>query len=173
MSKFTKGHYLCPEAIGPSNFLLIIINLFIKLWGSSSNSIWDILLPREKCPNLQRAITYEIFFSIYSKLIRSSTHHYAINSRSFKALAPTVFEIQSTLLISNSKGLTETLWDIRTSTYQSWESEETINWTTTFSKWKCNLTPDFVCVEVLWPNQPNVVMSSTVSLLNHTFTGQA
>ena len=32
--------------------------------------------------------------------------------------------IQSTLVISNSKGLTETLRDIRTSTYQSWESEE-------------------------------------------------
>ena len=33
-------------------------------------------------------------------------------------------DIQSTLVISNSKGLTETLRDIRTSTYQSWESEE-------------------------------------------------
>ena len=32
--------------------------------------------------------------------------------------------IQSTLVIPNSKGLTETLRDIRTSTYQSWESEE-------------------------------------------------
>ena len=32
--------------------------------------------------------------------------------------------IQSTLVISNSKGLTETLRDIRTSTYQGWESEE-------------------------------------------------
>ena len=31
--------------------------------------------------------------------------------------------IQSTPVISNSKGLTETLRDIRTSTYQSWESE--------------------------------------------------
>ena len=30
-----------------------------------------------------------------------------------------------------------------------------------------------VCVEVLWPGQPNGVMSSAVSLLNHTFTGQA
>ena len=29
----------------------------------------------------------------------------------------------------------------------------------------------FVCVEVLWPSQPNVVMSSAVSLPNHTFTG--
>ena len=33
-------------------------------------------------------------------------------------------EIQPTLVISNSKGLTETLRDIRTSTYQSWENEE-------------------------------------------------
>ena len=32
---------------------------------------------------------------------------------------------------------------------------------------------DFVCVEVLRPSQPNGVMSSTVSLPNHTFTGQA
>ena len=31
----------------------------------------------------------------------------------------------------------------------------------------------FVCVEVLRPSQPNGVMSSLVSLPNHTFTGQA
>ena len=31
----------------------------------------------------------------------------------------------------------------------------------------------FVCIEVLRPSQPNGVMSSAVSLLNHTFTGQA
>ena len=31
----------------------------------------------------------------------------------------------------------------------------------------------FVCVEVLPPGQPNGVMSSMVSLPNHTFTGQA
>ena len=31
----------------------------------------------------------------------------------------------------------------------------------------------FVCFEVLWPSQPNGVMWSTVSLPNHTFTGQA
>ena len=35
-----------------------------------------------------------------------------------------IYDIQSALVISNSKGLTETLRDIRTSTYQSWESEE-------------------------------------------------
>ena len=31
----------------------------------------------------------------------------------------------------------------------------------------------FFCVEVLQPSQPNGVMSSAVSLPNHTFTGQA
>ena len=31
----------------------------------------------------------------------------------------------------------------------------------------------FVCVEVLWPSQPNEVMSSAISLTNQTFTGQA
>ena len=31
----------------------------------------------------------------------------------------------------------------------------------------------FVCIEVLLPSQPNGVMSSAVSLPNHTFTGQA
>ena len=32
---------------------------------------------------------------------------------------------------------------------------------------------NFVCVEVLRPSQPNGVMSSAVSLPNHTYTGQA
>ena len=37
-----------------------------------------------------------------------------------------------------------------------------------------SVDPDqFVCVEVLRPSQPNGVMSSEVSLPNHTFTGQA
>ena len=31
----------------------------------------------------------------------------------------------------------------------------------------------FVCVDVLRPRRPNGVMSSAVSLPNHTFTGQA
>ena len=31
----------------------------------------------------------------------------------------------------------------------------------------------FLCVEVLWPSQPNEVMLSTVSVPNHTFTEQA
>ena len=34
-------------------------------------------------------------------------------------------------------------------------------------------TRHLVCVEVLRPSQPSGVMSSAVSLPNHTFTGQA
>ena len=32
---------------------------------------------------------------------------------------------------------------------------------------------EYICVQVLRPSQPNGVMSSAVSLPNHTFTGQA
>ena len=39
---------------------------------------------------------------------------------------------------------------------------------------KCHTVVSFfVCGVVLWPSQPNGVMSSAVSLPNHTFTGQA
>ena len=41
------------------------------------------------------------------------------------------------------------------------------------SKWMLSTARLFVCVEVLRPSQPNGVMSSVVSLPNHTFTGQA
>ena len=44
-------------------------------------------------------------------------------------------KLQSTLVISNSKGLYETLRDIRSSTYQIYGAEEkTINRTTTFNR---------------------------------------
>ena len=45
-----------------------------------------------------------------------------------------------------------------------------VAWYRAFAQIKTRL---FVCVEVLRPSQPNGVMSSAVSLPNHTFTGQA
>ena len=39
--------------------------------------------------------------------------------------------------------------------------------------WKKSTLKILFCVEVLRPSQPNGVMSSAVSLPNHTFTGQA
>ena len=48
--------------------------------------------------------------------------------------------VQSTLVISNSKGLSEILRDIRTSTYQICRIEEKLIRLTTFNKYMCNLT---------------------------------
>ena len=50
-------------------------------------------------------------------------------------------KIQSTLVISKSKGPAETLRDIRTLTYQMWRIEENTELTTKFHKWTCYLTP--------------------------------
>ena len=59
--------------------------------------------------------------------------------------------IQSTLVISNSKGLSEILQDIRTSTYQICGIKENINRTTTFNKCVCNLTPEVRDIlKILW-----------------------
>ena len=44
------------------------------------------------------------------------------------------YKIQSTLVISKSKGPSETLRDIRTSTYQVFRIEENTNRTTKFQK---------------------------------------
>ena len=49
-------------------------------------------------------------------------------------------EVQSTLVFSNSKGLSEILRDIRTSTYQSCRIEEKIIRATTLNKNMCNWT---------------------------------
>ena len=48
--------------------------------------------------------------------------------------------IQSTLVFSNSKGLSEILRDIRTSTYQICRIEEKLIRLTTFNKYMCNWT---------------------------------
>ena len=61
----------------------------------------------------------------------------------FHILKPSKLQIQSTLVISNSKRLSEILRDIRTSTYQICRIEEKIIRTTTFYKWLCNLTLEF------------------------------
>ena len=59
--------------------------------------------------------------------------------------------IQSTLVISNSKGLSEILRDIRTSTYQSCRIEEKIIRTTTFNKYICYWTLEVRDVlKILW-----------------------
>ena len=48
-----------------------------------------------------------------------------------------------------------------------------IDYTENDRLWSFVCVEVFVCVEILRPSQPNGVMSSAVSLPNHTFTGQA
>ena len=48
--------------------------------------------------------------------------------------------VQSTLVIPNSKGLSEILRDIRTSTYRICRIEEKLIRLTTFNKYMCNWT---------------------------------
>ena len=62
-----------------------------------------------------------------------------------------VLLLHSTLVISNSKRLSEILRDIRTSTYQICRIEEKINKTTTFNKYMCNWTLDGRDIlKILW-----------------------
>ena len=59
-------------------------------------------------------------------------------------------ELQSTTVISKSKGLSEILQDIRTSTSDLQDGGK-INRTTTFHKWICNLTSDVRDIlKILW-----------------------
>ena len=46
-----------------------------------------------KCPNLQRAITHEVFFGIFSKVNQVIYSSLAMYSSTFKALALIRFEI--------------------------------------------------------------------------------
>ena len=60
-------------------------------------------------------------------------------------------DIQSTLVISNSKGLSEILRDIRTSTYQNCRIEEKLIRLTIFNKYMCNWTLEFRDIlKILW-----------------------
>ena len=71
--------------------------------------------------------------------------------RKFSDFGGEIFKIQSTLVISNSKGLSEIFRDIRTSTYQICRLEEKINRTTAFNKCRCNWTLEVRhMLKILW-----------------------
>ena len=62
-----------------------------------------------------------------------------------------LLKIRSTLFISNSKGLSEILRDIHTSTYQICRIEKKIIRTTTFNKYMCNWTLEVRDIlNILW-----------------------
>ena len=62
-----------------------------------------------------------------------------------------LLELQSTLVISNSKGLSEILRDIRTSTYQICRIGEKLIRLTIFNKYTCNWTLEVRDIlKILW-----------------------
>ena len=76
-------------------------------------------------------------------------------------------KVQSTLVISKSKGVYEILRDIRSSTYHICRIEEKVIRTTTFNKYICNLTLEVRDIlKILWkrgeiaPQEPFLLFST-------------
>ena len=70
------------------------------------------------------------------------------------------------------------MWPIQDSNLEPLDMKsDKLPTTSNFNNWspahEMSTQLSFVCIEILQPSQPNGVMSSTVSLPNHTFTGQA
>ena len=78
--------------------------------------------------------------------------------------------IQSIIVISNSKGLSEILRDIRTSTYQICRIEEKINRTTKFNKNMCNWTFEVRdTLKILWKKEKLLLRSNFSFFYHNTF----
>ena len=76
------------------------------------------------------------------------------------------YNIQLTLVISNSKGLAEILRDIRTSTYQICRIEEKVSRTTTFNKFICNWTLEVRDIaKILWKREISPLFHNIFHLL--------
>ena len=79
-----------------------------------------------------------------------------------------VTELQSTLVISNSKGLSEILRDIRTSTYQICRIEEKLIRLITFNKYMCNWTLEVRDIlKILWKRGEIAPRSNFSSFLQY------
>ena len=74
----------------------------------------------------------------------------------FTHFSSSIKTIYNRLSLSRSPVDSAMLRDIRTSTYQIYRYKEKTNWTTTFHKWKCNLTPDVRDIlKILWKRGEN------------------
>ena len=77
--------------------------------------------------------------------------------------------IQSTLVISNSKGFSEIVRDIRTSTYQICRIEEKLIQLTTFNKYMCNLTPEIRDIEKYFGKEEKLLLRAISPLFHNMF----
>ena len=99
-------------------------------------------------PRIASGTRLQVFVQITQGLLSFSNKVRRLTFDLFTArknLCP--IHLQSTLVISNSKGLSKILRDIRTSTYQICRLEEKINRTTAFNKCRCNWTLEvrYIC----------------------------
>ena len=89
-------------------------------------------------------MTFWNIFHIFPRKLDKTLHANCLLRNLHEVSGPiflgNIRKIQSTLIISNSKGLSKILWDIRTSTYQICRLEEKINRTTAFNKYIRNWT---------------------------------
>ena len=100
-------------------------------------------------------LSYDVIFLLqtgYGTRLKDKRRWSPISSyRRWLLLRNQVLIIQSTLVISNSKGLSEILRDIRTSTYQICRIEEKLIRLTTFDKYMCNWALEVRdIVKILW-----------------------
>ena len=77
--------------------------------------------------------------------------------------------MQSTIVISNSKGLSEILRDIRTATYQICRIEEKIIRTTTFNKYMCNWTLEVRDIKNIVEKRRNCSLGAISPLFHKIF----
>ena len=90
-------------------------------------------------------------------------------SYGYSFLTFSIIKIQSTLVILNSKGLSEILRDIRTSTYQICRIEEKLIRLTTFNKYMCNWTLEFRYIESIVEKRRNFSLGAISPVFRNIF----
>ena len=94
---------------------------------------WNFLLKKMWVAfAVQKLLTFfqqkniRILYIESAKTVNEMTLNKLVKLKALWTIRPCYFKVQSTLVISNSKGLSEILRDIRTSTYQICRIEENI-----------------------------------------------
>ena len=108
-----------------------------NIGGRSNNvaSIWNLYRHSEQEVNCKNHSKTNVSNTNVSLTVTDSNSFFGSCEKSSNSSRK---QIQSTLVISNSKGLSKILRDIRTSTYPIYRIEEKITRTTTFNKYMCN-----------------------------------
>ena len=126
-------------------FLFILPQGRIGLVGYKSLSRqWKLLISLSDIPEFNFLpyfwnLSHFTIFWCVGVVLLMRTHNMLFHGQTTK------LSIQSSLVISNSKGLSKILWDIRTSTYQICRLEEKINRTTALNKCIIGLSKLEIC----------------------------